>query len=809
MVKRFPGVQWLSIAAVAALLGTGAVITASPAAAVTPPSATRVDDQILDPAATAKSNYSGSPNAGTFSQDAILTYAHWQYVAWYQQDGSAAVARRHLPSGPWQGIGLSYHLLSDDSHNIISMGVSPADGRLHIAFGLHNAPTRYIVSDAGLTSHPDSADWSQDSFSFMTTHLPGMNDVSGDQTYPMFENARGHLLLTYREGDAIDGTWVLARYDDDGTWTYLGAYSAATGIYTSPYGTSDARNGYLQGFDADPATGDLYISWTYREQSSAGGCLSHDLYYAMSPDLGKTWYGNDGKVIGHTGTDPFTINDVTPVVSIPNDVQLINQEAQAVDSHGRLHVITSEVPPDARAKLGPCPDRATYARPFHHWRDASGTWHTMQIPIPGGYGFGRSNIAFDKFDTAYVVLPDGSIVAATEDSHWTNWHTLFLPDGYTVNKETVLDRRRLADDGVVSLAYQEQSTTTTLGDQSPAAFRVADLRTLPGQPSQPRSTTPLSPPAPWNGDAYFGASASSEKGTFQAWHAFDGDPSTFWVSNGTQPGDGPTPAHPETLTQQFKQPRTISKVSVTPQGREGPRLFTIEALVNGTWTQLAQAEQPQDSAQTYQVTPVNADGIRIVITAAYDPAFPSAPRNVHVAELSAFADPAPRSGASFLVNAGSDQGENDLLPDYGFYGTTTAWAGQGLPVQNDFGYPRAMQSERWSSDMLGYAFSVPKGYGWYRVELYFSENWFGTPKAPGDPIGRRVFNIAIDGTTVQQNFDIAQAAGGSLKGVRLTFDVPVPASGVLDMQFRHIVDNPKVNVIRAYPIDADGNPLPQ
>ena len=70
----------------------------------------------------------------------------------------------------------------------------------------------------------------------------------------MFETVDGRLMLTYRDGSTDNGRNVLARYNHDaaGTWTYLGQFSASTGNYTSPFGTSSSRYAYLHGFGANP-----------------------------------------------------------------------------------------------------------------------------------------------------------------------------------------------------------------------------------------------------------------------------------------------------------------------------------------------------------------------------------------------------------------------------------------------------------------------------------------------------------------------------------------------------------------------------
>src|SRR5579885_455849 len=107
-------------------------------------------DTLLDPAALYFVSYDGLVNNNSFQQSAILSHAGHQYAAWYTSDRHAVIARRQLPAGAWSHVKLPHALSTDDSHNIISMGVSPADGRLHIAMDTHDNPIHYTVSLAGL-----------------------------------------------------------------------------------------------------------------------------------------------------------------------------------------------------------------------------------------------------------------------------------------------------------------------------------------------------------------------------------------------------------------------------------------------------------------------------------------------------------------------------------------------------------------------------------------------------------------------------------------------------------------------------------
>ena len=80
-------------------------------------------------------------------------------------------------------------------------------------------------------------------------------------------------------------------------------------------------------------------------------------------------------------------------------------------------------------------------------------------------------------------------------------------------------------------------------------------------------------------------------------------------------------------------------------------------------------------------------------------------------------------------------------------------------------------------------FTVPAGS--YQVTLKFAETYFTS----GAASGQRVFNVAINGTTVLTNFDIKAAAGGANIAVDRTFTVTAGAgSNNLQIQFIHLCD---------------------
>ena len=100
--------------------------------------------------------------------------------------------------------------------------------------------------------------------------------------------------------------------------------------------------------------------------------------------------------------------------------------------------------------------------------------------------------------------------------------------------------------------------------------------------------------------------------------------------------------------------------------------------------------------------------------------------------------------------------------DAGFSGGNAASVSAGTAIANTVD-DTLYQSERWGPST--YTFTVPAGS--YQVTLKFAETYFTS----GAASGQRLFNVAINGTTVLTNFDIKAAAGGANIAVDRTFAV--------------------------------------
>ncbi|MGA6168297.1 BNR repeat-containing protein [Amycolatopsis magusensis] len=447
------------------------------------PGVTLLRDTQLDPAALYFVSYDGLVNNQSYRSEAILTHAGYQYTAWYTENRSAVIARRPLPAGAWEKAVLPHALTVDDSHNVISLGISPADGRLHVAMDVHDTPVFYAESEAGLVSAPASRTWSPARFGPVQRTLAGVD--LGGISYPQFVvTPEKRLQLSYRTGRSGNGTNELAEYDGT-TWRKLGKWSSATGSWTAPNGVSSTtRNMYLHGLTYG-RSGRLHATFTWREGNSGvlchpGGLTNHDTGYVYSDDRGRTWRRDTGQLAGTTGGSPVAVSPDLVVDPLDPGHGLMNQESQAVDSAGAPHAVISYVPGRfTQCVTSYAADRTRWGRAFHVFRTPDGTWTKREVPIQP-HATGRTRVIFDRDDNLYLIMPFARIVTASKASNWTDWTLVFDRPSMNVFGEVNVDHTRVATEGVLSVLYQQRSTGTT-----PSPLRVADFQ-LGQQYTRPR-----------------------------------------------------------------------------------------------------------------------------------------------------------------------------------------------------------------------------------------------------------------------------------------------------------------------------------
>ena len=118
---------------------------------------------------------------------------------------------------------------------------------------------------------------------------------------------------------------------------------SSRGTYAD-WNNSRSRNAYFHDVLFD-SKNRLHATWVYREVA-ATWASNHDLHYAFSDDLGRTWCNNAGqKIADMAGGDPIELADPGIVVrDIPVFSWLMNAGCMAPDSDNRPHVVTFKLP---------------------------------------------------------------------------------------------------------------------------------------------------------------------------------------------------------------------------------------------------------------------------------------------------------------------------------------------------------------------------------------------------------------------------------------------------------------------------------
>ena len=149
---------------------------------------------------------------------------------------------------------------------------------------------------------------------------------------------------------------------------------------------------------------------------------------------------------------------------------------------------------------------------------------------------------------------------------------------------------------------------------------------------------------------------------------------------------------------------------------------------------------------------------------------------------------APDTTAATRINCGSNTAVSPFAADqYGSGGTqhsvTNAITISGIANPA----PQAVyQSERYGN--VTYTMPSLVAAAKYTVRLHFAE-LFQTAS------GKRVFNVAINGTTVLTNFDIFATAGTNFKAVVQSFTATANSSGQIVIKLTTVTDNATIEGI--------------
>jgi hypothetical protein len=377
-------------------------------------------------------------NGLAFQQHALTTFGDYQYVAFYQTASGYGKhyvnlgRRRITPStGEWQYFAFTDYVQQTlDEHNTISMGIS-GDGKIHLSFDHHDVPLNYRVSSTGIAKTVPSS-WSASAFGAVQHSLPGSVGPWTPLTYPRFERIdNGDLLMEFRIGQSGAGDSYIHRYSStSGQWSQVGKYLQG-----------EENNAYINGFTN--SVGKLFVSWTVRETPDAS--TNHDFYFALSEDAGRTWKQSNGQSVA------LPIKPSTPgikVYTIPQNSQIINQEAQCADEKGRFHALMRD-------------NSSGTSRFYHYLRTAEGKFSKTAMNTPGlstpPYLAYRGKIAATG-DNLVAILPDQprqtvQLWGATAGGGYTDWKK--LAEITNMAGEPLVDEERLKKNGVLSLFVRQ------------------------------------------------------------------------------------------------------------------------------------------------------------------------------------------------------------------------------------------------------------------------------------------------------------------------------------------------------------------
>lgn len=186
-----------------------------------------------------------------------------------------------------------------DSHNIISLGISPEDSTMHLLYDMHaytpsdfpNSYFNYQVSVPGGALVADE-EFTEDLFGPKQNVLSSAVDPTAyyNVSYPAFLlSPNNKLLATWRTGGSTNAKMKISTYEN-GSWGSPVPWNAnpnPTGIY-----------GQFKSFN-----GRMFMSWQRRMQSDnvEGYELNRGIYFASS-DVEGVWHTDSGKAI----TTPIT-----------------------------------------------------------------------------------------------------------------------------------------------------------------------------------------------------------------------------------------------------------------------------------------------------------------------------------------------------------------------------------------------------------------------------------------------------------------------------------------------------------------------
>lgn len=380
-------------------------------------------------------------NTVIFRHHGIITVGDYQYTAFYVDERTMRLVRRHLQDDRLEVHDLVGEYNLKDAHNSISLGMD-REGHLHISYDHHVTQLKYRRS---LQPH-DVLEW--------TDELPMTGQSEEQVTYPTFILPRQGFPLTllYRHGTHNNGTAFIKTYDEARQQWQDHPKPILSGAEQKPWTANAYWNNPVVGED-----GSLHLSFVWRTHSLGEKKRVNNINvgYAKSYDNGLSWWTskNQPYQLPITPTNGETIWPVSP------GSNLMNQCSMALDSQQRPHIVfySNDIKGSPQYQ--------------HLWYDGAGWWHqfltcrtkpfdligagTLQLPISrpeilidkldNVHVLYRSDIKNDSFAIIYLKAPDYTCVPGNEQT------LLDEPVGYA---EPIVDRSRWKNKNILSILHQ-------------------------------------------------------------------------------------------------------------------------------------------------------------------------------------------------------------------------------------------------------------------------------------------------------------------------------------------------------------------
>lgn len=137
------------------------------------------------------------------------------------------------------------------------------------------------------------------------------------------------------------------------------------------------------------------------------------------------------------------------------------------------------------------------------------------------------------------------------------------------------------------------------------------------------------------GARYPQAFAGSNQDRYPASFATDGQASTFWVSGGNVPGQGPTAGNPAVIGVDLGDPTSVMAIAQSGRSSYGPRDYQVQTSLDGTsWTTVATVVDAPKTGQVTQFPSATGRYVRLHITRGWYTSDPG--NNTQLAELSVY-----------------------------------------------------------------------------------------------------------------------------------------------------------------------------